>query len=115
MNLTNDEHKFELTWVQGEHRLEPLLRFEAFDPAVGKCVDYEADFDVCVTPRCPCCSVYVYCRPISASQDAAPVDLIHEFWLDLWKKSVETTPELKPTLEALRLGEIIRISLADSA
>jgi hypothetical protein len=112
----NEEPKFQLTRVQrtGRGEPEPCLTFQVLDQATGNDIAYGAVFRVCATPRCPCESVCVHCEPLLPDGTAAPGS-VRQFWLDVRKRVVKITPELKADLETLRLAELISTRLADAA
>ncbi len=112
----NDEPKLELNWIQREGRreAEPCLKFQAFVKARGASISYGAAFRVCATPRCPCLSVCVHCAPLLPDGAASPGPL-RWFWVDVWKRAVEMTAELKADPETLSLAEIIGASLTERA
>lgn len=71
-------------------------------------------FRVCPTPRCSCLSVCVYCCP-RLSDEAEPWGPFHRFRLDVGKRVLDVTPELKAEPEALSLAQFISPRLSDKA
>ena len=112
----NEESKLELTWIHQKDRGEPKpgLKFGVFDKANEANITYGVVFRVCTTPRCPCLSVCAHCLPL-LSDGAAPPASLRWFWLDVGKRAVEMTPELKADPETFLLADVISTRLADTA
>ena len=112
----NAEPKLELSWSQpadgGEP--EPCVTFEAFDPAKGAAVIYQAAFGVCPAPRCGCFSVSADCTPRLPGGSAA-AGAVRRFWLDARQRSLGMTPELQEDAETLRLARLVSTRLAETA
>jgi hypothetical protein len=112
----NEESKLQLTWTQetGRGEPEPGLTFQVFDKAKEANIKYGAVFRVCATPRCSCLTVCTHCAPLLSDATAAPGSL-RWFWLDVGRRVVEMTPELKADRETLRLAEVISTRLGAAA
>jgi hypothetical protein len=112
----NDEPKLSLTWVhrKGHAKREPCLQFEVWDNTQVRNVDYGATFRVCTTPRCPCHTLCVHCGSLSPDGIAPPGPL-RFFWIDVRKRAVEMTRELKADAETLHLSKIVSTGLTDVA
>ncbi len=111
------EPQLKLAWIQqeGRHEPEPCLQFETFDKIRGTNNNYNATFQVCARPRCPCCCVCVYCQPLESNTAMTPPGEMRKFWFDVWEKSLEVTPALKADPETWHLAEAIRARLAEEA
>ena len=104
----SEEKKLELTWSKpkGQGVPEPCLEFEIFDKDKGVNLPYGAVFQVCARPRCPCRAVCVHCAPLLPDGTATP-GLLRWFWLDVRKRSVVTTVELKADPKTLRRAKVM--------
>jgi hypothetical protein len=112
----SEDKKLELTWSEpkGHGAPEPCLTFDVFDKAKGTNLTCGAVFEVCATPRCSCHAVCVHCAPLLPDGTATP-GLLRWFWLDVQKRAVEMTPELKADPETLRQAEVISKQMASTA
>ena len=112
----NEDSKLELTWGEpkGRGAPEPSLTFDVFDKAKGTNLTCSAVFEVCATPRCSCHAVCVHCAPLLPDGTATP-GVLRWFWLDVQKRAVEMTPELKADPETLRQAEVISKQMAARA
>jgi len=112
----NEDSKLELTWGEpkGRGAPEPSLTFDVFDKAKGTNLTCSAVFEVCATPRCSCHAVCVHCAPLLPDGTATP-GVLRWFWLDVRKRAVEMTPELKADPETLRQAEVISKQMAARA
>jgi hypothetical protein len=112
----NEDSKLELTWGEpkGHGAPEPSLTFDVFDKAKGTNLTCSAVFEVCATPRCSCHAVCVHCAPLLPDGTATP-GVLRWFWLDVRKRAVEMTPELKADPETLRQAEVISKQMAARA
>jgi len=112
----SEDKKLELTWSEpkGHGTPEPCLTFEVFDNAKGTNVPCGAVFRVCATARCSCHAVCVHCAPLLSDGTATP-GLLRWFWLDVRKRALEMSPELKAHPETLRQAEVISKQMTSSA
>lgn len=109
------EPKLDLAWLEIGGRRDPALDFEAGDAAGGALSRYTAALWVCSESRCGCYGVCFDCRPAMPEGSPAPADLSREFWMDVWDRSVATTPELENDRQTARLAEGVRARLSDAA
>ena len=108
--------KLELTWTQrtDSREPEPYIAFEVFDEPKEPKTAYAVTFRVCPAARCSCHSVCVYCSSRLANE-AEPWGPLQRFWVDVGKRVLEVTPELKAEPETLKLAEFIGTRLGDQA
>jgi hypothetical protein len=111
-----DEPKLDLSWTQptDSREPEPYIAFEIFDDAEAIKTAYVVTFRVCPTPRCSCLSVCVYCSR-RLSHEAEPWGPLRRFWLNVGKRVLDVTPELKAEPEALSLAQLVSSQLSDKA
>jgi hypothetical protein len=111
--------KLELAWIGKENRprKEPSIRVQYPDDPQRTdwpLRSYEVIPDICGGTRCPCMSIRFVCLPFPGNSPAAPAGPPLQFWFDLNKLSVISTPELEKDAELERVAEIIRAGLTES-
>ncbi len=111
-----EERKLDLAWTHLANSQNPVpgINFEVFDDAKETKTPYMLVFRVCPIPRCPCLSVCVGCAQCSPDL-AAPAGPLPLFWVDVQKRILKETPELKADPRTFSLAQWITTRLSGRA